>query len=219
MSEMSESGTVWSITINNPNEEDREALKAWPSFVKELIGQDEVGENGTLHFQGMVKTKYTVKFSALKKWVSRAHIEKCRNSKALEQYVQKAETAVENTQVRMSESVSENKEYVIPSKFPRLVVKKAKDYMTTLDWTIHGQWFDMYEAYEYKAFRDAVVNATIREMIKEGWHIELLAVNPQVMKALNTYFLELWEETNCTFSYPFEDMMRKGLRPKNIENV
>lgn len=219
MSEMSESGTVWSITINNPNEEDREALKAWPSFVKELIGQDEVGENGTLHFQGMVKTKYTVKFSALKKWVSRAHIEKCRNSKALEQYVQKAETAVENTQVRMSESVSENKEYVIPSKFPRLVVKKAKEYFDKEDWRVDGKWFDIYEDYTTKSFQDAVVNATIREMIKEGWHIELLAVNPQVMKALQKYFLELWEETNCVYSHSFEDMMRKGLRPKNIEIV
>lgn len=217
MSEMSESGTVWSITINNPTEEDRAVLKAWPAFVKELLGQDEVGENGTLHFQGMVKTKYTVKFPALKKWLPRAHIEKSRNSKALEQYVQKKETAVENTQVRMSESVSENKEYVIPSKFPRLVVMKAKEYMDNHDWKIHGQWFDMYDAYEYKAFRDAVVNATIREMIKEGWHIELLAVNPQVMKALNTYFLELWEETNNCYSCPFEDMMKKGLRPKQNE--
>lgn len=217
MSEMSESGTVWSITINNPSEEDRATLKAWPAYVKELVGQDEVGENGTLHFQGLVKCKYTTKFSAIKKWLTRAHIEKARNVKALMNYVQKTETAVEGTQMKLTESVSESKEYITPSKFPRLVVKMAKEYMTKHDWKIHGEWFDMYEAYEYVSFRNAVVNATIREMIKEGWHIELLAVNPQVMKALNMYFLELWEETNHCYSYPFEDMMKTGLRPKRSE--
>lgn len=212
MSEMSESGTVWSITINNPSDEDREALKSWPSFVKEVIGQDEVGENGTLHFQGLVKCKYTTKFNALKKWLPRSHIEKARNVKALMNYVQKSETAVEGTQIKLSECVSESKEFITPSKFPRLVVRKAMEYMDQLDWKLNGEWYDRYEAYEYRSFRDAVIQATLKQMVREGWHIELLAVNPQVMKALTTYWSELWEERNSIGS--FEETMCEGLKPK-----
>lgn len=212
---MSESGTVWSITINNPTDADRSALKTWPSFVKETVYQDEIGENNTLHIQGMVKCKYTVKFQAIKKWLERAHIEKARNSEALKNYVMKAETAVAGTQVSDSVSQNDNKEYVQPSKFPRLVIKHAKRYMEQLDWRVNGEWFDMYEVYDRKHFVDAVIDSTIRQMIREGWHIELLAVNPAIMKALRTYWCDLWEEDwgqPCIGS--FDDMMKRGLRPK-----
>lgn len=214
---MSESGTVWSITINNPSEDDRTALKTWPSFVKETVYQDEVGENGTLHIQGMVKCKYTVKFQSIKKWLERAHIEKARNSEALKNYVMKAETAIPGTQVSECVSQNENKEYVQPSKFPRLVVKYAKKYMEELGWKINGEWYDMYEVYDRKHFVDAVIDATIRQMIREGWHIELLAVNPAIMKALRTYWCDLWQEDWTEWNTgTFDDMMRQGLRPKNI---
>lgn len=44
----------WSITINNPTDGDREAVKSenWPTWVKRFKLQEEVGENGTLHIQG-----------------------------------------------------------------------------------------------------------------------------------------------------------------------
>lgn len=87
----------WSITINNPAEEDRQALKDHPTFVKKVVCQDEVGENGTLHIQGYIQTTQ-VRFSAIKKWLPRAHIEVARNKQALLNYVQKEETAVSGTQ-------------------------------------------------------------------------------------------------------------------------
>jgi len=215
---MSETGTVWSITINNPTEDDRTALKTWPSFVKETVYQDEIGEeNNTLHIQGMVKCRYTVKFNSIKRWLTRAHIQKARNSDALKNYVQKSETAVPGTQVSESVSPLENKEYVIPSKFPRLVVKYAKKYMEVHDWKVNGVWYDMYEVYNRKHFVDAVIDATIRQMIREGFHIELLAVNPAIMKALRTYWCDLWEEDWDEWnSGTFDSMMEAGLRPKNI---
>lgn len=91
----------WSITINNPAEEDRQALKDHPTFVKKVVCQDEVGDNGTLHIQGYVQTTQ-VRFSAIKKWLPRAHIEVARNQKALLNYVQKDDTAVEGTQQQIT---------------------------------------------------------------------------------------------------------------------
>lgn len=95
---MSLRSSWWSITINNPTDDDRLRLKDFPSFVKMVKCQDEVGESGTLHIQGAVNTAQT-RLSALKEWLPRAHIEVARDKQALLKYVEKTETAVPNTQV------------------------------------------------------------------------------------------------------------------------
>ena len=80
----------WSITINNPSDiETRVDVPGW-----KLEGQFEVGESGTRHFQGMLKTPQ-VRFSAVKKVFPRAHIQVARNEKALENYVHKIESRVD----------------------------------------------------------------------------------------------------------------------------
>jgi len=85
---MSERGTSWSITINNPTKEDMEKQLpvGW-----ELEGQYEEGEEGTTHFQGLLKTPKTA-FTTIKRYLPRAHIEKARNAVALKKYVHKQET-------------------------------------------------------------------------------------------------------------------------------
>lgn len=86
----------WSITINNPTEEE---LAAWKTatvdhhWVKATSGQLERGESGTIHLQGLLKT-VPVPFSRVKKLLPRAHIEAARNVAALEKYVGKPETRV-----------------------------------------------------------------------------------------------------------------------------
>lgn len=90
--EMTERATCWSITINNPTEED-----LTPSFPAGWVmkGQIEVGdETETRHYQGMLTTPQ-VRFSAVRKVLPRAHVEIARNRKALEQYVQKEDTRLE----------------------------------------------------------------------------------------------------------------------------
>lgn len=92
---MTDRATCWSITINNPKEE--EYQKPLPPSWK-LTGQLEEGdEEGTLHFQGMLKTNQ-VRFSAVKKEFPRAHIEVARNKEALAKYVTKEETRVASVQ-------------------------------------------------------------------------------------------------------------------------
>jgi len=85
-----ERGNCWSITINNPTEEDlNPTLPAgWA-----LTGQMEKGENGTEHYQGMLTTTQ-VRFSAVKKVIKRGHIELARNKTALKAYVHKEDTRV-----------------------------------------------------------------------------------------------------------------------------
>ena len=80
--------TCWSITINNPTEKDLNPVlpARWS-----MTGQMEKGEEGTVHYQGMLTTPQ-VRFSAVKDVLPRAHIEPAKNMKALQKYVSKEET-------------------------------------------------------------------------------------------------------------------------------
>ena len=88
--QMSDRATCWSITINNPTE--NEMAPTLPAKWA-LTGQVEKGEEGTEHYQGMLKTPQE-RFSAIKKVFPRAHIEVARNRKALEQYVHKSDSRI-----------------------------------------------------------------------------------------------------------------------------
>jgi len=92
---MSERATCWSITINNPTEDDLVPILP-PRWL--LQGQVERGDiEGTEHFQGMLTTPQT-RFSSIKAHFPRAHIEIARDKKALQAYVHKTETRVREVQ-------------------------------------------------------------------------------------------------------------------------
>lgn len=99
---MTERATCWSITINNPTEQD---LKVSLPAGWSMTGQMERGEEGTEHYQGMLKTQQ-VRFTAVKKLFPRAHIEVARNRKALEKYVHKDETRLATVPDNKSPQVS-----------------------------------------------------------------------------------------------------------------
>jgi len=82
-------GSCWSITINNPTESD--LRPSFPDNRWTMTGQMEKGEEGTEHYQGMLKSPQ-VRFSAVKKLLPRAHIELAKNVAALSKYVSKQET-------------------------------------------------------------------------------------------------------------------------------
>lgn len=87
--------SYWLVTINNPTPEDRQTLREPADFCKQLWYQDEVGENGTLHIQLCINSTQ-VRFSQVKEWLPRAHIEAARNSQACKNYCKKSDTSVSN---------------------------------------------------------------------------------------------------------------------------
>lgn len=90
--------SYWLVTINNPTDEDRHTLKSPPDYVKQLWYQDEIGEEGTLHIQLCANTTQ-IRFSQLKEWLGRGHIEAARNSAACKNYCKKKESSVPGTYV------------------------------------------------------------------------------------------------------------------------
>jgi len=69
------------FTINNPDESDEVQLRSPPEHVRYMVYQHEVGEEGTPHYQGYVELSKSVKLAGLKKWLTRAHLEKRKGNR------------------------------------------------------------------------------------------------------------------------------------------
>ncbi len=86
----------WLFTINNPQRAEDVINDLFTSgYYHYIIGQLEVGENGTPHIQGFFVLKAKMRLSALKKLdgLTRAHLEKRRGTRAeARDYCQKEDT-------------------------------------------------------------------------------------------------------------------------------
>jgi len=166
---MSARASWWSITINNPTDDDRNALKSenWPTWVKRYDGQEEVGKDGTLHIQGALNTAQ-IRFAAVKGWLKRAHIEAARDKSALLKYVAKSDTAVEGTYK------SESKEYLTMDK----ALKKLATYYvgsTFEEWENNGCDWTKCATKEYWA--------AVNKLLEDDQTLVQLYTNPQMLRA------------------------------------
>jgi len=161
---MSDRATCWSVTINNPIMADDENIaRAKQSSGWKVDGQLEQGENGTKHYQLIVKTPQ-IRFATIKKAFPRAHIEPARNHKALAEYVHKDETRIGSLPAN--------------DKFPSL----------TALWEL----FDEYLRTEQEAVPTGegalvVFDQFISTYIELGYHIETMGVNPQIRSSVKKY--------------------------------
>lgn len=88
-SENRQSAKRWTFTINNPTDEDKilligtdsDAPQAKYTAIEYICFQEERGENGTLHWQGMLILKTQQRLSWLKRNINpRAHWEVMRGT-------------------------------------------------------------------------------------------------------------------------------------------
>lgn len=186
-----ESGTkasCWSVTINNPTEDDFRAwnaLKGYP-WVKEVLGQVEKGEKEeTPHIQGMVKTQH-VRFSQVKKALPRAHIEKARKEAALAAYVQKDETrvaAIPTSKVATQQDIQKRIMKMTLDKYLSTGGENSKDSFYA--------WLQI-EMVRNRHFSESWLDAAVKALILEGYFgIEFVICNPQVRLAFKKYFSEI----------------------------
>lgn len=89
--------TAWLITAFGEDIERCERNELWPSFVRKIDGQQEkCPTTGRIHYQGLAWTQQ-VRFSAMKKFLPKSHIEISKNPAACLNYVTKEESAVPGT--------------------------------------------------------------------------------------------------------------------------
>lgn len=181
----------WSITINNPTEDDITQWNVLPTlpWVKEVKGQIEKGENGTPHIQGMVRT-LSVRFSQVKRALPRAHIEVARNEKALAAYVVKEETRV--------------------AAIPTVRVATQKEIQSTLMEQTLGEYLksggantldgffswmekeEMTSRFTMKHWAESHIDAAVKHLIRQGYYgVEFTMMNPQIRAGFKKYFKEI----------------------------
>ena len=171
--------TYWSVTINNPTNDDEENIQQARQRRWKVDGQLEQGEQGTRHYQLIVHTPDCPRFSMLKKAFPRAHIEPAKNPKALQNYVQKEET-------RIGELPETNEMYPSLSKLWDLIYDMYQD-----DFYYNEYGLDFREARVKREWTDypyLPFDRAINELIKEGYHVETIAINPQTRAAWVKYW-------------------------------
>lgn len=160
------------ITINNPEDDDRQRLVSpnIPGFVRNIYHQDERGENGTLHIQGVIQCKAQQRFSAIKSWLPRAHIEVVRDINKAKQYVKKKDTAIEGT---YTEYKSDPTVYVTPASFGR--------HLANVWSRIKEEEGDDFTSLH----PDAAIELCIRRTTADGVDILHLAANSSLVKTIS----------------------------------
>lgn len=81
----------WFLTINNYTQED---INIIISINCNYVFQEEQGESGTKHIQGVLMFKNARTFTSIKKILPRAHIEICKDVKSSIRYCCKSETRI-----------------------------------------------------------------------------------------------------------------------------
>jgi len=153
--------TAWSVTCNLKSVSRStvdSCIDAARSLGWGVEGQLEVGEEGTEHYQLLLKTPQ-VRFAAVKKVFPTAHIEAARNVKALEQYVHKEETRKEEMKP-------------IECTFATFPIVRRKFFA----W-LHDEGMDQYcmDHDERLEVWDRFIGISIRE----GMEVDLIGMNPQ----------------------------------------
>lgn len=163
-------GTAWSVTCNLKTIA-RESVDACIDAARTLgwgvEGQLEQGEQGTQHFQLMVKTPQ-VRFSAVKKVFPTAHIELARNRKALEQYVHKEDTRIESLK---SVEVSFLTYPMVRKKFFEWLLDEHSDELIAEE----GRRLFLWDKF-------------IGLSLVEGMEVDLIGMNPQHRGCISKYW-------------------------------
>lgn len=169
----------WSITINNPSQEDFDQVKntAGHHWFKKFEGQIEKGDTeGTPHIQGMLRTT-SVKWSVIKKAFPRAHIEPAKNATALAKYVHKDDTRVSELPETQCATVSTLNNYI------------------TKVWDSYESWYKNAKALSEEQGEQMglwTLDRIVRRIMMDGYYgIEYIGANPSVRATWRKYFLTI----------------------------
>lgn len=187
---MTQRATTWSLTINNPCQEDEEQIELARQKGWRVSGQKEKGAAGTEHYQLMLQTPQ-VRFSAVKKQFPRAHIEVARNPTALSQYVAKADT-------RVASLPTAQEAYPSLSRYWDLIVQELDEHnYIHLNYVYENRW----DRSEPVWFKDAPKSYTqnslvalddmTKILIEKGYRVESIAVNPATRAMWKTFHAEI----------------------------
>jgi len=168
----------WSITINNPTELDKEQIKNLVQYKWYRKFTNQIEEASTEHIQGYLKTEY-IRFAAIKKALTRAHIEPAKNKNALANYVVKNDDTYKSEGIVVAEQCSIGAVH-------RAAAKK---------WNTYEALMAEYREVPDKELDDWKLNQldlATTDLIRSGvWGVEFIGGNPQTRLVYKKYFLAI----------------------------
>jgi len=174
MSVTSQRATCWSLTINNPTPQDEEHIALARQKGWKVDGQLEKGAEGTPHYQLILRTPQ-VRFSQVKKAFPRAHIEIARNPAALQVYTHKTDT-------REGSLPASSERYPSLTRFWELILGELDGFPDPL--SSNGK--------VGQQRRLDFLDDRTRDLIRQGYYVETLAINPQTRSAFAKFAPELY---------------------------
>jgi len=185
---MDNRATSWSVTINNPTSTDEEQIALARQKGWKVEGQLEQGTEGTPHYQLLVKTPQ-VRFSAVKKAFPRGHVEQARNVSALQQYVTKSDT-------RLAGLPTSQEQYPSMSKLWDLITLYLNE-QPFYSKHIYEQSIRIMGlvSEERGELVMSMFDSAITHLIRQGYHVETMAVNPQIRSCWKRYYKPIFERS------------------------
>jgi len=192
MPQTDERSSAWILTVNNPTEFDDEQIQTARRRGWKCIGQKEQGEDGTPHYQFVVRTGQ-VRFSAVKKVFTRAHIEACLNPIASETYCQKPETRIGDLPPEEHRFISMNQIYDL---WWGWLVDEGYGYSES----VISDTVSLWRPNEGTRVGDGdqllvIFDKFVRSAIASGERVEVLAVNPQVRSSIKKFGFSILKRT------------------------
>lgn len=181
---MTTRATMWSVTINNPGADDEECINLARQKGWQVLGQLEVGENGTPHYQLAVKTPQ-VRFSALKKAFPRGHIEVAKSAPALLRYVEKEQTRAGDLPTQQDKYPSLSKYWDLVFEYLNGLEKEGLDYVQLSHDTVRFYRDDREKTYRKNPL--VMLDEATRHLIEEGYHVEGIGGNPNTRSQWKLY--------------------------------
>lgn len=160
--------SCWSVTINNPTPQDEEYISLARQRGWKVDGQLEKGEQGTSHYQLILRTPQC-RFSQVKKAFPRGHIEVAKNPAALELYVHKTDTRV---------AALPQSQECFPS------VLKVWDLIFD---DLRVGWNCDECSVDFKKNPLDIFDQSMSRLIRRGYNVESIAVNPQIRSCFSKF--------------------------------
>lgn len=171
----------WSITSFDDSEWERlKQSDKFPAFVKSVYGGlEECPDTKRQHFQGAVNTQH-IRFSQLKTWLPKAHIEKAIKPENLVKYAMKAETAVDE----------------------KIKRSNPRTFLEHHDLCEHIAWYGIPSSYRDKAIEQAETNTVIPPITESMyWHgvSVIILERPDLSGSLSKFNMTFWLKTAETW--------------------
>jgi len=184
--------TYWSVTINNPDENDYLIMRnPNEKYIRSLVWTPEVGKEGTEHIQAWIRLQRNQGLSFVKKLYPRAHlkpVDKDVYNENTHQYVQKNDdTTAGNHHISINDPLPANDTLLYN------VLRRSFDYALANSQRLK----DLYEHESMKSVLQALtlkeLNTELveREMVREKAGLEKIFISPAYEKMKRKYWSEI----------------------------